>query len=94
MVICSSMQEHAVAQQTMKGDEQTQLAHAHAHTSGSGCLLTARHVQRRLGWAVQVAPSGVDHPLAGNGLWLAGKAGAGAVVALYPGIVYQAAHYR
>ena len=57
-------------------------------------MLTARMCQRRLGFAVQVAPSGVEHPQAGNGLWLAGQAEPGTVVALYPGIVYPPLHYK
>ena len=57
-------------------------------------MLTARMCQRRLGFAVQVAPSGVEHPTAGNGLWLSGQAEPGAIVALYPGIVYPALHYK
>jgi hypothetical protein len=50
--------------------------------------------QARLGFALHVAPSGVDHPEAGAGLWLTGRAEPGAVVALYPGIVYTRAHLR
>ena len=57
-------------------------------------MLTARMCQRRLGFAVQVAPSGLEHPKAGNGLWLSGQAEPGAVVALYPGIVYPPLHYK
>jgi hypothetical protein len=50
--------------------------------------------QARLGFVLHVAPSGVDHPEAGAGLWLTGRAEPGAVVALYPGIVYTRAHLR
>lgn len=50
--------------------------------------------QARLGFALHVAPSGVDHPEAGAGLWLRGRALPGAVVALYPGIVYSRPHLR
>ena len=57
-------------------------------------MLTARMCQRRLGFAVQVAPSGIEHPKAGNGLWLSGRAEPGTVVALYPGIVYPPLHYK
>lgn len=51
-------------------------------------------VQARLGFALHVAPSGVDHPEAGAGLWLRGRALPGALVAFYPGLVYSRAHIR
>lgn len=41
-----------------------------------------------------MAPSSVQHPAAGDGLWLRGDAKAGAIAALYPGILYPAAHHR
>ncbi|KAK9838450.1 hypothetical protein WJX81_000079 [Elliptochloris bilobata] len=53
-----------------------------------------RVLHARLGFALHVSPSGVDHPDAGAGLWLRGRALPGAVVALYPGLVYSRAHLR
>ena len=54
-------------------------------------LLTARCCQRRLGFAVEVAPSGVEHELAGNGLWLAGQV---AHLPLSPGLASSAGAER
>ena len=53
-------------------------------------------VQERMGFSLQVAPSSVGHEgsTAGDGVWLRGSARAGAVVGLYPGIVYTRAFYR
>ena len=50
--------------------------------------------QDQLGYTLHVSPSSVSTPGAGNGLWLKGRAVPGAVVALYPGIVYTRLHYR
>jgi len=38
--------------------------------------------------------AGISHPDAGDGLWLQGTAPVGAVVGLYPGLVYEPMHYR
>ena len=38
--------------------------------------------------------AGIAHPDAGDGLFLQGRAPVGAVVALYPGLVYEPMHYR
>lgn len=51
-------------------------------------------MQEKHGFSLTLAPSAIDHPRAGIGVWLRGKAPAGAVVAFYPGIVYAKAHYR
>ncbi|BDA51210.1 hypothetical protein COCOBI_18-0870 [Coccomyxa sp. Obi] len=55
--------------------------------------VTAR-LQERMGFALHLAPSAVGHAEAGEGLWLKGRAKTGAVVGLYPGIVYTRSHYR
>ena len=47
-----------------------------------------------MGFSLQLAPSDVGHAEAGEGLWLKGRAKTGAVVGLYPGIVYTRSHYR
>ncbi|KAK9790327.1 hypothetical protein WJX73_009725 [Symbiochloris irregularis] len=54
----------------------------------------ARHLEDRLGFCVHKAPSAIDHAEAGDGLWISGTAQPGAVVALYPGIVYTPEHYK
>ena len=56
--------------------------------------LVVRRVQERRGYSLDLAPSAVGHPGAGDGVWLRGSAEAGAVVGLYPGVVYTRAHYR
>ena len=38
--------------------------------------------------------AGISHPDAGDGLFLQGSAPVGALVALYPGLVYEPMHYR
>lgn len=51
-------------------------------------------LQQKLGYSLHVSPSGIPHQDAGDGLWLRGSAPVGAVVALYPGLVYTSMHYR
>eukprot|EP00884_Botryococcus_braunii_P005433 jgi/Botrbrau1/14891/Bobra.0248s0010.2 len=51
-------------------------------------------VKDRLGFTLAVAPSGVGHPDAGDGVWLSGVAKTGAVAALYPGILYPPLFHR
>lgn len=53
-------------------------------------------VQERVGFSLRVQASSVGHEgnAAGDGVWLRGSARAGAVVGLYPGIVYTRAFYR
>ena len=63
-----------------------------------GSQLTMAELSERLraqnGHSLRVAPSAVRHSGAGDGLWLTGAAQTGAVVALYPGVVYTALHHR
>lgn len=51
-------------------------------------------LHQRLGFTTMLAPSGIASSEAGTGLWLRGSARPGAVVSLYPGIVYKPLHYR
>jgi len=51
-------------------------------------------MQEQHGFSLTLAPSAIDHPKAGIGVWLQGHASAGAVIGFYPGIVYTKAHYR
>ncbi len=50
--------------------------------------------QERVGYSLHLAPSAVGDADAGDGVWLCGRAAAGAVVGLYPGVVYTRTHYR
>ncbi|KAL3140809.1 hypothetical protein ABBQ32_005352 [Trebouxia sp. C0010 RCD-2024] len=54
----------------------------------------AAALHQRLGYSLTVQPSGIAHPAAGDGLFLQGATPVGAVVALYPGLVYEPMHYR
>ena len=54
----------------------------------------SERLRAAVGHSLHVAPSAVRHLGAGDGLWLDGAAQAGAVVALYPGVVYTALHHR
>ena len=51
-------------------------------------------LQDQHGFSLTLAPSAIDHPRAGIGVWLQGRASAGSVIGFYPGIVYTKAHYR
>ena len=65
-----------------------------AFRTGSKCLVFNNH--QVLGWYVVsvYCLAGIAHPDAGDGLWLRGTAPVGAVVGLYPGLVYEPMHYR
>eukprot|EP00193_Tetraselmis_chui_P001286 CAMPEP_0177756110 /NCGR_PEP_ID=MMETSP0491_2-20121128/2933_1 /TAXON_ID=63592 /ORGANISM="Tetraselmis chuii, Strain PLY429" /LENGTH=231 /DNA_ID=CAMNT_0019271669 /DNA_START=147 /DNA_END=842 /DNA_ORIENTATION=+ len=51
-------------------------------------------LQSDLGYSLRVAPSGVPHREAGMGVWLRGAAPPGAVVAFYPGVIYNDQQYK
>ena len=57
----------------------------------SGALLVG---QTRLGFSLEVRKSDQAKGQAGDGLWITGKAGLGALIAVYPGIVYPPDTYR
>lgn len=46
------------------------------------------------GYTLDIGPSGIPHKDAGQGLFLSGQANAGAVLAIYPGVIYSPAYYR
>lgn len=50
--------------------------------------------RKAMGFCLDVAPSAVGHPAAGDGVWLRGSALPGQVVALYPGLVYPPSQLR
>ena len=54
----------------------------------------SERLRATIGHSLCVAPSALRHSGAGDGLWLTGAAQTGAVVALYPGVVYTALHHR
>ncbi|GLC36632.1 hypothetical protein PLESTM_000483100 [Pleodorina starrii] len=60
--------------------------------SGGGAPLSraqlAAALQRRIGFRVELGPSSVPHPEAGTGLFIRGEARPGAVVAIFPGVMY------
>ncbi|KAJ4710444.1 SET domain-containing protein 9 [Melia azedarach] len=47
-----------------------------------------------VGYMVDVKPSQIPHKEAGQGLFLCGEANVGAVIAIYPGVMYSPAYYR
>lgn len=48
----------------------------------------------QFGYTLDIRPSGIPHKDAGQGLFLSGEARVGAVVAIYPGVIYSPAYYR
>lgn len=47
-----------------------------------------------IGYTLDVKPSQIPHNEAGQGLFLNGEANVGAVIAMYPGVIYSPASYR
>ncbi|KAF4368723.1 hypothetical protein G4B88_000980 [Cannabis sativa] len=47
-----------------------------------------------MGYTLEIKPSQIPHKEAGQGLFLDGEAEVGAVVAIYPGVIYSPACYR
>ncbi|KAJ1427610.1 hypothetical protein SESBI_09496 [Sesbania bispinosa] len=54
----------------------------------------SQKLKDQLGYTVNVKPSQISHKDAGKGLFLDGAVDVGAVVAIYPGVVYSPAYYR
>ncbi|CAL5020738.1 unnamed protein product [Urochloa decumbens] len=46
------------------------------------------------GYTLDIRASGIPHKDAGQGLFLSGEANVGAVLAIYPGVIYSPAYYR
>lgn len=59
--------------------------------SGNGGVM-AKSLRRQLGFTLRVEPSTV--PMAGDGVFLEGKARIGALVGLFPGLVYLPEHLK
>ncbi|XP_057838656.2 uncharacterized protein LOC131048634 isoform X1 [Cryptomeria japonica] len=51
-------------------------------------------LKERIGYTLELKPSQVCHEKGGQGLYLSGKAGIGAVVSFYPGVIYSPSNYR
>ncbi|KAM5566397.1 hypothetical protein ABKV19_014866 [Rosa sericea] len=47
-----------------------------------------------IGYSLDIKPSQIPHKEAGQGLFLNGECDVGAVVAVYPGVIYSPAYYR
>ncbi|ESR50814.1 hypothetical protein CICLE_v10031732mg [Citrus x clementina] len=57
-------------------------------------LLTLLRLKDAIGYTLDLKPSQIPHEEAGQGLFLCGEANVGAVIAIYPGIIYSPAYYR
>ncbi|XP_044491974.1 uncharacterized protein LOC123215792 [Mangifera indica] len=54
----------------------------------------SQRLQDIIGYTLDLKPSLIPHKDAGQGLFLCGKAAVGAVIAIYPGIIYSPAYYQ
>ncbi|XP_057477689.1 uncharacterized protein LOC130765310 isoform X1 [Actinidia eriantha] len=54
----------------------------------------SQRLKNYMGYTLELKPSQILHEEAGQGLFIDGQADVGAVIALYPGIIYSPAHYR
>ncbi|XVF01778.1 hypothetical protein REPUB_Repub04eG0118600 [Reevesia pubescens] len=54
----------------------------------------SQRLKDSIGYALDVKPSQIPHSEAGQGLFLNGEANVGAVIAIYPGVIYSPAYYR
>ncbi|TVU29103.1 hypothetical protein EJB05_20652 [Eragrostis curvula] len=48
----------------------------------------------QFGYTLDIRQSGIPHKDAGQGLFLSGEANVGAILAIYPGVIYSPAYYR
>ena len=74
--------------------EQSSEPHQGSHAALLDTAAVSDLLHQRLGFTTMLAPSGIASAEAGTGLWLRGSAQPGAVVSLYPGIVYKPLYYR
>lgn len=84
----------AAMQSSVISRQSQQLSRHSIHSAPLNLANLSEAVKEKLGYSLHVAPSGISHADAGQGLWLEGRAPVGAVVALYPGLVYSPMHYR
>ncbi|KAF5192787.1 C5orf35 [Thalictrum thalictroides] len=54
----------------------------------------SQYLKELSGYSLDIKPSQIPHKEAGQGLFVDGEAGVGAVVAFYPGVTYSPAYYR
>lgn len=54
----------------------------------------SQRLKDAIGYTLDLKPSQIPHKEAGQGLFLCGEANVGAVIAIYPGIIYSPAYYR
>ncbi|XWS54343.1 hypothetical protein CRYUN_Cryun10bG0081900 [Craigia yunnanensis] len=54
----------------------------------------SQRLKDSIGYTLDVKPSQIPHNEAGQGLFLNGEANIGAVIAMYPGVIYSPAYYR
>ncbi|XAR72273.1 hypothetical protein NMG60_11018855 [Bertholletia excelsa] len=54
----------------------------------------SQRLKNLIGYTLKIKPSEIPHKEAGQGLFLEGRADVGAVIAIYPGIIYSPAYYR
>lgn len=54
----------------------------------------SQRLKDAIGYTLDLKPSQIPHEEAGQGLFLCGEANVGAVIAIYPGIIYSPAYYR
>ncbi|XWS63302.1 hypothetical protein CRYUN_Cryun06bG0083700 [Craigia yunnanensis] len=54
----------------------------------------SQRLKDSIGYTLDVKPSQIPHNEAGQGLFVNGEANVGAVIAMYPGVIYSPAYYR
>lgn len=54
----------------------------------------SQKLKDHIGYTLDIKPSQISHKEAGQGLFLNGECDVGAVVAVYPGVIYSPAYYR
>lgn len=95
-----SSSSSSITTSDVRSSESSSSSHVSGRGSGSGSRKSVTMAQLgavmldQLGYSLEVRTSGIAHPDAGDGLWLRGAAPVGAVVGLYPGLVYEPMHYR
>ncbi|XWS68480.1 hypothetical protein CRYUN_Cryun04dG0094200 [Craigia yunnanensis] len=58
------------------------------------CTELSQRLKDSIGYTLDVKPSQILHNEAGQGLFLNGVANVGAVISMYPGVIYSPAYYR
>eukprot|EP01018_Ginkgo_biloba_P011470 Gb_02119 [translate_table: standard] len=65
-----------------------------ASTRPMKSLELSNALKEHIGYTLELRPSQICHKEAGQGLYLNGRVGVGAVVSFYPGIIYSPCNYR